>query len=130
MASVRSHARIQCPPEEAWAAVSDPEALPGWFPGVVGSTLHGDIRTVEMASGISVEERIVTNDSQLRRFQYKLLPGVVPVEDHLGTVDVIDDGDGCLVIYSADVQPDAMGPNMQASVTGAVQGLKEMLERR
>ena len=35
-------------------------------------------------------EEIVTVDLQLRRFQYRVTGGDLPVEEHLGTIDVIE----------------------------------------
>ncbi len=129
MATARAYARIDGPAEEVWALVTDPTALPAWFPGVQETTLEGDVRTVTTTTGVVVRERIVTNDAELRRFQYSLLelPGL---ESHVATVDVLADGDGVIAVYAADVKPDAAGAQMQQSVTAAVEGLKKAVETR
>lgn len=85
------------------------------------------MRYVNTTSGIWVGEEIVTNDSELHRFQYRIISGA-PFDHHLATVDLIDANDGTLVIYAADVAPEEMGPAMQQSVAGAVEALKEYLE--
>ncbi len=128
MATTRAHARIDRPADEVWAVVTEPTGIAAWFPGVTACTIDGDVRHVTTATGVEVDEEIVTNDGGLRRFQYRLVPGVVPVERHLATVDVLEDGDGALVVYSCDVSPDALGPAMQQSADGAVSGLKRHLE--
>lgn len=129
MATSRAHIRIDRPADEVWQAVTDPTLIKDWFPGLSDCTSDGSSRHVTTADGIEVDEEIVTNDAALRRFQYRLLPGAVPVEQHLATVDVIDDGDGTLVVYGVDVQPEAFGPAMQQTVDGAVAGLKAHVER-
>jgi carbon monoxide dehydrogenase subunit G len=129
MASTRSHVFIDRPADEVWKEISDPEALTNWFPGVTGCTLEGDVRHVAVSRGISVDEKIVTNDSELRRFQYSIIGGPVPVETHLATIDVIDNGEACVVLYAADVTPDSMGPAMQASTSQASEALKAYVER-
>ena len=128
MATARAHARIDRSAQDVWAAVSDPVGIAAWFPGVAACTLDGDVRHVTTTNGVEVDEEIVTNDAGLRRFQYSLRPGPVPLEQHLATVDVIEDGDGSLVVYSCDVRPDELGPAMQQSADGAVDGLKRHLE--
>ncbi|MCU1502369.1 MAG: hypothetical protein JWM12_1723 [Ilumatobacteraceae bacterium] len=129
MGTSRAHARISRPADEVWDAVTDPNGIVAWFPGVAGCTHADGVRHVTTSSGIEVDEVIVTNDGQLRRFQYSLQPGAVPVEQHLATVDVVDDGDGSLVIYSVDVAPDAFAPAMQQTIEAAVAGLKAHVEQ-
>jgi len=128
MATARSHAYIARPADEVWALIGDPGRITDWFPGVAACAVDGTVRHVTTSTGVEVDEDIVTNDSGLRRFQYSLRPGVVPVDHHLNTIDVIEDGDGSLVIYSSDVAPDGLGPAMQQSVEGAVGGLKRYIE--
>ena len=128
MASVRAHARIDRPASDVWEAVTDPTGIASWFPGVDACALEGDIRTVTTSSGFVVKERVVTNDSDLRRFQYSLvdLPGI---ESHMATIDVIEDGAGTIAVYAADVVPDAAGTQMQESVSAAVNALKAHVEK-
>jgi hypothetical protein len=52
----------------------------------------------------------------------------MPVESHLGTIDVLEDGDGSIVIYSTDVTPDGLAKPMNSSLRAAVDGLKTHLE--
>lgn len=125
MATVRRELRIPYPAERIWSVVSDAGMIHGWFPGIVASELgkdaDGEFRKVSLASGLTLTERIVTNDPLLRRFQYSIVGGVF--RHHLSTVDVIDLGDGTsLVVYGTDAEPDVM-----ALVLGGASG--EALER-
>jgi hypothetical protein len=81
-----------------------------------------------MADGTSLVEEIVTNDDELRRFQYRIVEGPMPPDFHLGTVDVLEDAGGSLVIYSTDIQPDDAAPILRAALAGALQELKRQLE--
>ena len=128
MATIRHHARIARKPEEVWPLIGDPVALKSWFPGLTDATVEGSTRTISMGD-LQIEEEIVTNDADLRRFQYRITGGPMAVEYHLGTVDVLDDGDGSLVIYSTEVKPDDMKAMLDPAIGGAVQGLKAALER-
>lgn len=71
----------------------------------------------------------MTNDSELRRFQYRITSGM-PVESHLGTVDVLDDDAGALVIYSTEVTPDELADQMGPLIEEGLAGLKQYLERQ
>jgi carbon monoxide dehydrogenase subunit G len=127
MATIRVHARISRPADEVWKVVSDAGSME-WFPGVEASSLEGSVRSVTFTGDVKVDEEIVTNDDELRRLQYRIVGGAVPVDFHLGTIDVLEDGDGSLVVYSTDVQPDGLGKVMKGSITTAVEGLKKHLE--
>jgi hypothetical protein len=70
----------------------------------------------------------VNIDEELRRFQYQITSGM-PVEHHLGTDDVPEDGpDGALVVYSTEITPDSLADMIGPSIDGGVQGLKAHLE--
>ena len=83
-------------------------------------------RTLE--GGGRLEEEIVTSDDELRRFQYRIMAGDMPVEFHLGTVDVLPDGDTSLVVYSTDVTPDEVAEQMDGVIAEGLAGLKQHLE--
>jgi uncharacterized protein YndB with AHSA1/START domain len=127
VASIRAHAIVDASADEVWKAVGDPEAIVGWFPGVTSCRLEGDVRVVGVGPDLTVRERIVTNDPDLRRFQYSLQPDPVPVEHHLATVDVIDLGDRSLVVYGTDVLPDAAAAGMQGTLDAALAGLTALV---
>lgn len=129
MATLRSQVRINRPVDDVWAVVADAAGIAQWFPGIETSTAEGKLRRCTVAGGGAIEEQIVTNDAQLRRFQYRITGGSIPVESHLGTVDVLEDGAGSLVIYSTEVTPDELASVMGPATAGGLQGLKEHLER-
>lgn len=129
MATLRSHVRINRPADDVWAVVADAGGISQWFPGIETSTADGTLRRCTVAGGGTIEEEIVTNDAELRRFQYRITGGSLPVESHLGTVDVLDDGDASLVIYSTEITPDELASVMGPATAGGLQGLKEHLER-
>src|SRR3954471_23626539 len=124
MATIRADVRINRSADDVWKVVSDAGTM-DWFPGVEAARLNGSTRTVTFSGGIEVDEQIVTNDDDLRRFQYRIVGGALPVDFHLGTVDVLEDGAGSLVIYGTDVVPDGFAKPMGASVGAAVEGLKK-----
>jgi hypothetical protein len=145
MGSVRNHIRIARSPDDVWRVVSDAAVISEWAPDIKNSSSSENMRRVEFDDGTCLEEEIVTSDDELRRFQYRVVrykmgdfEGPSPV-DAFATVDVIEDGDGTLVIYSTELVPVEDDPGGQLERTavdavkpqsaGFLRGLKEYLER-
>jgi hypothetical protein len=131
MASIRRELRIDRPAEQVWPLVGDPARIHEWFPGIVTSTVEttdeGVVRTVTLATGIPLVEHVVTNDPIAHRFQYRIAGGVF--SEHLGTVDLIDLGDGtCLGVYSTDARPDVMALVIGGASGVALQNIKSLAE--
>lgn len=127
MATIRHHAHIDRSPGEVWKVVADAGAISNWFPGIDTSSADGATRRCSMGGAELVEE-LVTVDDGLRRFQYRITEGPMPLEFHLATVDVLPDGDSSLVIYSTEVIPDDAKPVVDAAIASGVEGLKAYLE--
>lgn len=127
MATIRHRSHIDRSPDEVWKVVADAAAISSWFPGIDTSSTAGTTRRCSMG-GVELVEEIVTVDDELRRFQYRITEGPMPLEFHLGTVDVLPDDDGSLVIYSTEVIPDDAKPVFDAAIASGVEGLKAHLE--
>jgi hypothetical protein len=128
MATIRHHATIDRTPDEVWRTVSDAGAISSWFPSIEQSSAEGARRNCTLQGGGKLEEEIVTSDDALRRFQYRIVSGDMPVDFHLGTIDVLPDGDGSLVISSTDVSPDPVAEQMDTVIAEGLDGLKSHLE--
>ncbi|MGO9912233.1 MAG: SRPBCC family protein [Acidimicrobiales bacterium] len=127
MASVRYDIRIARPADEVFAVVGDSSRITEWFDGIDAVELGDGTRTITLAVGISLGEKIVTNDAELRRFQYSITDGL-PDAEHLGTIDVLEDGEGaCRVVYGTDVSDNLAGIVGPATESG-LKGLKALLE--
>ena len=86
--------------------------------------LDGTARVVG-TMGLEIREDIVTVDDDLRRFQYSIVDSPLNLANHLSTVDILEDGDGCVVVYSTDVSPDEAGMILDAVAKGGVDALVE-----
>ena len=98
MASLRSTARIARPADEVWNVVSDAAGISAWFAGIEHATAGDGTGSCTLAGGHQLEEDVVNVDGDLRRFQYRITGGM-PVEHHLGTVDVLEDGPQLSLIH-------------------------------
>jgi hypothetical protein len=119
---------MACDPAVAWALVSDPARVVEWFPGMDEVTVEGSVRTIRLRSGLPLVEEVVNVDRRLRRFQYRIV-GPLPIEHHLGTVDVLDDPGGCLVVYSTEIAPDPLGFVIDGATAAALEELRRVAER-
>jgi hypothetical protein len=130
MATSRSQVRINRHPDDVWSVLRDPMRIVEWFPGITGVSMDGDVRTIVMASGLPVNEDIVTIDHRLRRFQYKIT-GPLPVSFHLATMDVIDigtpDAPESLLVYSTEIVPDPMSFVLDGATSTAIANLATIL---
>ena len=130
MTSLRFHVRTPAAPDDVWAVVTDVALIPSWFPGVVAATFDGEQRHLTLADGSTLRAKVVTHDPVLRRFQYRFLDGFpVPVDFHLGTLDVLEDGSGSLVVYSQEVEPARLADFVGPAVAGGTRGIASYLAR-
>ena len=127
MASLRSDVSIDRPPGEVWDLVSDSSRIVEWFPGMEQVAVEGAIRTITLRSGLPLVEEVVNVDPHLRRFQYRIV-GPLPVDHHLGTVDVLDDRGATRVVYSTEITPDPLAFVIDGAIAAAVLGMKARAE--
>jgi uncharacterized protein YndB with AHSA1/START domain len=126
MPSLRSHVVIDAAPDAVWKIVSDAPNIADWFPAMTSSSGDGTRRTVVLTDGSTLEEAVVTNDPALRRFQYRVVGGDLPVEHHLGTVDVIEvEPNRTVVVYSTEIEPASLADAFEGAVSEAVRALPQ-----
>ncbi len=127
MGTVRRHAFVNCNADKVWSFVGAPERLHEWFP-ISECRVDGNKRWITLAAGIVFEEDIVTLDHDLRRFQYKIVNNSL-IKFHLGTVDVIPDGDKrCLVMYSTDMDPEVLALPIAGAASLGLEKVKQMFD--
>ena len=127
MGTVRRHAFVECNADKVWSFVGAPERLHEWFP-ITDCRVEGNKRWITLAAGIVFEEDIVTLDHDLRRFQYRIVNNSL-IKFHLGTVDVIPDGDKrCLVIYSTDMDPEVFALPIAGAASLGLEKVKQMFD--
>ena len=103
--TTRFERRIAASADAVWDVVKEPASIPTWFPGVVSCTVDGNVRVITLKNGMEMPEQILTIDSRLRRFQYRITAPMY--RHHLGTIDVIALGPNeCLCVYSTMAEPD------------------------
>jgi len=127
VASLRHERRIAASADVVWDIVRRPESIPTWFPGIVSCTVDGDVRVITTATGMEMPEKIMTIDSTIRRFAYRITAPLYTF--HLGVIDVIDIGQfDSLCVYSTTAEPDALALLIAGGTVGALQEIARLAE--
>ena len=127
LGSIRHEIRINRSADDVWRRVGDAAALHTWFPGIVSCQVDGTNRVIVLGSGMPMPEEILLNDSELRRFQYRITAPIF--QYHRGTIDVLDMGDDtCVVVYTTDADPRTMALTIGGATLGALHELKRQME--
>jgi hypothetical protein len=127
MASLRYDQRVAASADTVWRVVRRPESICEWFPGIVRCAVDGSRRTIVTATGVEMEEEILTIDEGARRFAYRVTSPMV--RHHLGTIDVIALGEGeSLCVYSTTCEPDTLALLIGGGTAGALQEIARQAE--
>lgn len=127
MAAFHNEILIDASADEVWAVVAAAERQAEWFPGMVSSTVDGDIRTIGTAAGGFMVEQILLVDDDRKRFEYTIT-GPLQFEHHLGSIQVEPHGGGARVVYGQDLRPESLTYVLRAATGDALTGLKELVE--
>jgi Polyketide cyclase / dehydrase and lipid transport len=129
MATFRHEVRINAPANVVWSIVTIPTSIPDWFPGIIGADVEGSLRTIHLASGISMPEEILCNDATQRRFMYRITAPLYKF--HLASIDVIEIGvNDSLCVYSTTAEPDTLALLIAGGTIGALKEIKRQAEQK
>ncbi|WP_329296698.1 SRPBCC family protein [Streptomyces pseudovenezuelae] len=123
MATFRFDTRVPQDPDRVWAVLTDVSKIPQWFPAVQEAHFDGTHRHLSTPEG-TLKSLVVTKDDALRRFQYRFVEGMpLPIDFHLGTIDVLPDANGSRVVYSQEILPEALAPIVGRAVSEGIAGI-------
>ncbi|MEU0425240.1 SRPBCC family protein [Streptomyces canus] len=123
MTSLRFDTRVEQDPDHVWAVLTDVSKIPEWFPAVKEARFDGVHRHLCTPDG-QLKAVVVTENDELRRFQYRFVEGLpLPIDFHLGTIDVLPDGDGSRVVYSQEILPEGLAPIVERAVSEGIAGI-------
>jgi hypothetical protein len=96
-------------PQKLWKIMRSFNGLPDWHPAVEKSELEeeGQIRTLSLAGGGTIVERLESLDDNEREYSYAILDSPFPVANYVATIRVRDEGDGkrSIVEWSSEFKP-------------------------
>lgn len=108
--------------DEVWKMIGGFNALPDWHPSVETSELteEGQTRTLALAGGGHLVEKLVSVDDGARTYSYSIESGVLPVANYQAEITVREGEQGCEVEWSSDFE--ALGTPDNDAVK-AIQGV-------
>ena len=128
MASIRKEIALRARPETVWDAVRDVGAIHTRLaPGFVTDTrLEGDARIVTFANGMTAKELIVDVDDAARRLVWAVVEG--RPRHHNGSIQIFPEGEGCRLIWIADVLPNEIAPAIAGMMQHGMEAMKRKLD--
>jgi hypothetical protein len=127
--------------DKAWTAISGIGGLDRWFrfpiitDCAVTGTGVGATRTLTLADGAKMKDRIEAIDHQFRRLRYTRTESPFPVQSYLGTVEIRKVNDRATEVswtVEIDVQEDqrvALVKLLRNALTDGIQGLEQDLQQ-
>ncbi len=111
MAKVSMSTDLAVPVQELWKLIGGFNAVPSWHPAITKSESEGDgvgaTRTLTLAGGGQVVEKLEKVDEDERVYTYSILSGPLPVADYVATIRVRPgkDGKNSVVEWSSEFRP-------------------------
>ena len=128
MATINKEVEIHAPPEQVWDALRDVGALHSRLAtGFVADTrMEGNARIVTFANGMVVREDIVAVDDAARRVAWAIIGQ--QFHHYNGAARVFDHADGARFVWTTDLLPDELAPNVDAMMTAGIAAIKKTIE--
>ena len=126
MTAVKVSQELPVPAQAVWSVIGGFNGLPDWHPAVEKSETKTEegarIRTLSLAGGGQIVERLESSDENERTYTYSILSGPLPVADYTATIKVRDSGIGCSIEWSSEFTPSG-APEGEA--VAAIRGVYE-----
>jgi uncharacterized protein YndB with AHSA1/START domain len=131
---------IGAPSVEAWTAIRATGGLDRWFPVIATCHVEGEgvgaIRTLGLAQGGEMKDRVEEIDDDARRFRYSRVHHPLPATTYKGTVVVRDVAGGkAEVTWSVEIDVEAEARDevvafIRAALSDGIAGLENDLKSK
>ena len=112
-----------------WRVIGTPDRV-DWVPGGESCDLDGNVRTLDLPGAGTIQERIVTLDSEAYRLVYQCISSPMPLEHHEASMQLmVIAPNRCQLRWQAEIRPTAFEPFLQDSMQGALQQLLEVVAK-
>ena len=128
MATINKEIQIHAPPERVGEALRDVGALHTRLAAgfVTDTRTEGNARIVTFANGMVVREDIVAVDDAARRVAWAIVGQ--QFHHYNGAAQLFDDANGTRFVWTTDLLPDELAPNVDEMMTAGIAAIKKTLE--
>lgn len=123
---------VAVPPHQAWDLAGDPARVHEWFGPVVATRIEGDLRTVEMANGAVLVERLLDDATNDLTYSYSVQEGIPALTEHRATIWVEAAARGCTINWRQEASSDDPDYDIEARLAGVMtaglERLRDVLE--
>jgi uncharacterized protein YndB with AHSA1/START domain len=128
MATIHKEVEINASPQRVWEALSDIGALHTRLAaGFVSDTrLEGNARIVTFANGMVAREEIVAVDEAARRVAWAIVGQ--QFHHYNGAAQLFEHAGGTRFVWTTDLLPDELAPNVDMMMTAGLAAIKKTLE--
>lgn len=122
MAKVLMSTILNASAVEVWKLIDGFNALPDWDPAVKNSELteDGQSRTLSIASGGTIVEKLESMDDASRTYSYAIIDSPLPVANYRSKIKVTGAGDNSTVEWSSEFDPKGVAEGEAADVVHGI----------
>lgn len=108
MAKVSMSTNLNVSADQVWKMIGGFNALPDWHPAVEKSELtqEGQTRTLSLAGGGSIVEKLEKVDNGARTYTYSIVDSPLPVSNYTATIKVSGEGGNSTIEWSSEFDAD------------------------
>ena len=123
MTKVSMSTKLNVSADEAWKLIGGFNALPDWHPAVEKSELTeaGQVRTLSLAGGGSIVEKLEKSDDAGRTYTYSIVDSPLPIANYVATITVRDTDDGTVMDWSSEFAPVGAENDAMEAIQGIYQ---------
>ena len=128
MTKVDVSTELAVPAQAVWRVIGSFGGLPDWHPAVEKSEQKEEngttVRTLSLAGGGTIVERLESVDDNERAYTYSIVSGPLPVADYIATLRVRenDGGQDCTIQWSSEFTPSGAA---ESDAVAAIRGVYE-----
>jgi carbon monoxide dehydrogenase subunit G len=128
MATIQKEIEINASPERVWEALSDVGALHSRLAAgfVTETRMEGNARIVTFANGMVAREEIVAVDDVARRVAWAIVGQ--QFHHYNGAAQLFEHGTGTRFVWTTDLLPDELAPNVDAMMALGIAAIKKTIE--
>ncbi len=127
MSTIRKTIDVSAAPDTVWAKIADVSSISNLIGFLENSTLNGQIRVCTLSDGGTLEEEIISVDSDLQRVVYSIRNSPLNLSFHVAAMELEQHDGGTRVTWTVDLKPDEAAQHMEPMLEAACRDMQTTL---